>query len=148
MKSSLCTLIKLKELDLSELIASRHFVEVEIRAIENKIDHIDSKIFSHIKDVELNLQKSGLNMDLINYLNNEIKTLERTKLSLVEEIRTYEYKVDEINQKLNETNVDKKKYEKIDSKNKQKHRFDIDQKIKKEVEELILSSLGGGYANQ
>jgi len=148
MKSSLCTLIKLKELDLSELIASRHFVEVEIRAIENKIDHIDSEIFSHIKDVELNLQKSGLNMDLINYLNNEIKTLERTKLSLVEEIRTYEYKVDEINQKLNETNVDKKKYEKIDSKNKQKHRFDIDQKIKKEVEELILSSLGGGYANQ
>lgn len=148
MKSSLSTLIKLKELDLSELIVSRHFIEVEIRTIKNKMDHIDKKIFSHIKDVELSLQKSGLNMDLITYLNNEIKSLERRKLSLIEEIRPLEYKVDEINQKLNETNVDKKRYEKISSKNKQKHRFDIDQKIKKEVEDLLFSSLGGGYANQ
>lgn len=148
MRNSISTLIKLKQLDLTEMIASRHLLEMEISLINKNLELIDKNIYFHIKDIELTLKKFKFNMELIIYLNGEIASLEKIKYNLVESVILLEEKLEKVIQKLNEANVVKKKYEKLESKTFQKLRSKIDGKIKREVEDLLLISLGGSHANQ
>lgn len=147
MKSSLSTLIKIKEITLSELIISRSLTEVEIDSIEKKIESINKQISFHIKDIEGSLQKSGLNLSLISFLNYEIKMLEQSKGQLLLDIKPLQEKINNITQRLKFTNIDKKKYEKLDAKHKLRQSLEVENKTKREVEDIISTVLGGVYAS-
>ena len=147
MKNSLSTLIKIKEITLSELIISRSLIEVEIDSIEQKIESINKQISFHIKDIEDSLQKSGLNLSLISFLNYEIKMLEQSKDQLLMDIKPLQEKINNITQRLKFTNIDKKKYEKLDAKHKLRQSLEVENKTKREVEDIISTVLGGEYAS-
>ena len=143
MKNSLSTLIKIKEITLSELIISRSLLEVEIDSIEQKIESINKKISFHIKDIDDSIQKSGLNLSLISFLNYEIKMLEQSKDQLLMDIKPLQEKINNITQRLKFTNIDKKKYEKLDAKHKLRQSIEVENKTKREVEDIISTVLGG-----
>lgn len=147
MKNSLSTLRKIKEITLSELIISRSLMEVEIDSIEQKIESINKQISFHIKDIEDSLQKSGLNLSLISFLNYEIKMLEQSKDQLLMDIKPLQEKINNITQRLKFTNIDKKKYEKLDAKHKLRQSLEVENKTKREVEDIISTMLGGEYAS-